>query len=528
MKMKRFIGLLLVLCCLIGMLSGCSEGVGKSEFAVDDAISFLSAAAKKTQSAVSVKLDVEGFGKDSSGKLYMAKREYVVVHNSSGVVCQQKSGIQKEGETTITFECRLSDNEPQMYLYPLHLVQHKDLLHYLKNDTEVVAEGDGIYSFSCMMTHGDLNYLLTNELDDYNVDGSDVNKPVLLRLYVNEDGYFCGLEYDMAVAPDGSGDVYTNSFRFSLFDTAVIENSIPEKITVDSVFPKGKGNGTLKTEQLASIYAKRTVDEILSYEGRLSGSGYYSNGIRVGLKSDGTLLAEAHSSRAEFVERLISLREDFASVEAYDYDIAIGVKKDGSVKLYSAHENDEKELNWDLSAFSNIKAVEAGQGTLYGLKQNGDVVATGKNAAAVSGWKNVKQLSVYDNNIMALKNDGTVYVSGEDDVTNAAGWKDLVSVCAGRFHVVGLKKDGTVVTAGTNPLKKSYGEQDVSAWTDIVGISAGNMSTVGIRSDGSVVAVGYEVDYMNKWTDVVYVDADMRWGIRYNGTVYGEDDWDLF
>ncbi|MBQ3084021.1 MAG: hypothetical protein IJC46_01030 [Clostridia bacterium] len=522
--MKRIVGFLMILCCLIGMLSGCG---GDGELVVENAVEFVSSAAEKTEGVHSVRMDVTGMIKQSD-TLCMAKREYVIVRSENGVLCQTKSGMQKQGETSIVMECKQSDSIPAMFSYPITVAQHQDLSHYLKADTKPIADGDGLYHFEYMMTHGDLNYIMTGELCCSNVDGSDINKPVAVRLYVNEDGYFCGMEYDMAVAPDGSGEIYTNSFRYSQFDTATFEESLSESLTVESTL-LAPVKTALDKAQLASIYDKRTVDKVLSYEGRLSGAGYYSNGVRVALKSDGTLFVKAHSSREEFAERLISLQEDFVSVGSYDYDIVVGVKKDGSVKLYSTYENDAKELGWDLSAFTNIKFVDSGDGTLYGLKQNGDVVATGRNAAAVYGWKNVKQLSVYDQNVIALKNDGSVYVAGEFDVMDAAGWNDLVSVSAGRFHVVGLKTGGTVVTAGTNPLENSYGEQEVSTWADIVGISAGNMSTVGIRSDGSVVAVGFEVDYMNKWTDVVYVDADMRWGIRYNGTVYdGEDDWDLF
>jgi alpha-tubulin suppressor-like RCC1 family protein len=97
---------------------------------------------------------------------------------------------------------------------------------------------------------------------------------------------------------------------------------------------------------------------------------------------------------------------------------------------------------------------------------------------AAGGW----------NNVVALKNDGTVV---EWDVDNppaaVAGLSNVVAVAAGGEHSVALKADGTVVAWGQN----IFGQTDVPAGlSNVVAISAAEDHTLALKSDGTLVAWG--------------------------------------
>lgn len=106
----------------------------------------------------------------------------------------------------------------------------------------------------------------------------------------------------------------------------------------------------------------------------------------------------------------------------------------------------------------------------------------------ISSWTDVTSLFVNLNQVVAVREDGTVYSAGSADLS---GWTDIVKVTgsAGNF-LLGLKKDGTVVSYSTENM---WGADEVSGWTDIIDIATnteGRQYTAGVRKDGTLVAVG--------------------------------------
>ena len=129
-----------------------------------------------------------------------------------------------------------------------------------------------------------------------------------------------------------------------------------------------------------------------------------------------------------------------------------------------------------------------------------------------AGWKH----------FAAIKNDGTVVVSGSN--SNGEGdvgeWTDIISVACGYAHTVGLKSDGTVVATGSN----KEGQCNVNSWKNIVSIACGTDYTVGLKSDGTVVAVGdnyYGETKVGSWNNIIAISAMDKHtlGLKLDGTV---------
>jgi len=215
---------------------------------------------------------------------------------------------------------------------------------------------------------------------------------------------------------------------------------------------------------------------------------------------------------------------DIVSADGY---FTLGLKSDGTVVAVG----DGGYGQLDVSTWTDIVAVAAGENHSVGLKSNGTVVAVGKDnngRCDVSGWTDVIAVSAGLSHTVGLKIDGTVVAAGSntDDRFDMSSWTDIVAVSAGSFHTVGLKLDGTVVAVGDS----DHGQCDVSGWTDIVAVSAGNLHTVGLKSDGTVVAAGYDDNGrcdVSSWTDIVAVSAGSQYtiGLKSDGTVVtaGED-----
>lgn len=193
----------------------------------------------------------------------------------------------------------------------------------------------------------------------------------------------------------------------------------------------------------------------------------------------------------------------------------IALKEDGTVQLTQA-----SSWHFDVSGWTNIKAVAAGEGVIAGLREDGTVLSQGMIDAAgyrpvdTSNWANIKAIATGANHIVGLRNDGTVIVDGYLDDASAeeiAGWTNIKSVAAGGY-IVGLKDDGTVVDAGD-------GAPDVSSWRGIKAIATEEVIIAGLKEDGTVVTVGCWGGC--EWTDIVAIAAGRRLlvGLKKDGTV---------
>ena len=226
----------------------------------------------------------------------------------------------------------------------------------------------------------------------------------------------------------------------------------------------------------------------------------------VGLRADGTVVAVGSNYHGGCE---VSGWTDIVAVAAGDLH-TVGLRSDGTV-VATEHTGDQKYYygQCNVSGWTDIVAVAAGFGHTVGLRADGMVVAAGLNKFGpcdVSSWTDIVAVAAGDHYTVGLRSDGTVvateytgnqqYYHGQCEVS---GWTEIVAVAAGGSHTVGLRSDGTVVaTKYTGNQQYNHGECEVSGWTDIVAVAAGSYHTVGLRSDGTVVATEYtgaRIDY---------------------------------
>jgi len=90
------------------------------------------------------------------------------------------------------------------------------------------------------------------------------------------------------------------------------------------------------------------------------------------------------------------------------------------------------------------------------LQEDGSVSAFGSNEYGqcdVSGWTDVIKVAAGDYYSVALKRDGTVLATGDNrhGQCNVGSWENIVDIFAEKGLTVGVKADGSVLFSGSDP-----------------------------------------------------------------------------
>lgn len=159
--------------------------------------------------------------------------------------------------------------------------------------------------------------------------------------------------------------------------------------------------------------------------------------------------------------------------------------------------------NQTVSGWEDLKYIAAGRDHTAAVKNDGKVVCTGnQNACQVGDWKNIEKVYAGDGFTLGLDSDGAVKVSGSK--ANAVRGQTGVSDIAISDNLVLLaKKNGKV----SSYLLGAGEPAAVDDWTDIEKVAAGTNMAAGLKKDGSV-----EIDYSD--TDVTDKVEDWK-NIRY-------------
>ena len=188
---------------------------------------------------------------------------------------------------------------------------------------------------------------------------------------------------------------------------------------------------------------------------------------------------------------------------SYDDYTTILVYSDGTVE----HIGERSEKYPDISGISewtDIVQVAHGYTVALGLKKDGTVVAVGSNdkgQADVSGWTDIVQLAVFDSVStmdiegtegfsVGIKSDGTLVATGQyyygSDISGLLAITNVKQIARERENVVLLKNDGSVVSnPGTEFLRTSFeGVTDIAA----IGFEWDKQQDyIYVKEDGTVV-----------------------------------------
>ena len=198
----------------------------------------------------------------------------------------------------------------------------------------------------------------------------------------------------------------------------------------------------------------------------------------------------------------------------------LGLKEDGTI--VATGRNYYGALN-NVSDWNRIVKIDTLVRNTVGLRDDGTVVATGDNEFGqcdVSDWQGITDIALAGKGTLGLKRDGTVIATNRE--CNVSGWTEIIEIV---HFGLGLHKDGTVVATGNN----DEGQCNISDWEGIVSIARGPYHSMGLRENGTVVTTGYNEEGQcntSDWEGIVSIAAGTRHsvGLREDGTVVATGD----
>jgi len=215
-------------------------------------------------------------------------------------------------------------------------------------------------------------------------------------------------------------------------------------------------------------------------------------------------------------------------IAAGDYHSA-AILEDGSVVV--AGENNFEQC--DVQGWSDVIGITGSVYTTVALKADGTIYISGPSWME-RGYENFYDIIDIDDNsdcIVGLRADGTIATNRDSYFDAVRNWSGIVDIAAGIDHVAGLRADGTVIVVPWT-VNNDVSALEAESWSDIVAISSGAYHLVGLKADGTVVSTGsfYDTYPVEQWRDIVQISAGTNFtvGLKADGTaVCSNNNYDL-
>lgn len=172
----------------------------------------------------------------------------------------------------------------------------------------------------------------------------------------------------------------------------------------------------------------------------------------------------------------------------------VGLRSDGTA--VAVGRNDEGQCN--VSAWTNVKAIDCGAYHTAALLDNGTVVAVGRNdegQCETGGWTNIVELVCTDYNTVGLTADGTIVSTGFQAFSELSGWQHIKALGGGSYAVCGVSESGQVLS--------SHASMRSEELSDAIAVDVSTGYCVALRADGTLQCTARPLP----WTDVVAVSA---------------------
>ena len=201
------------------------------------------------------------------------------------------------------------------------------------------------------------------------------------------------------------------------------------------------------------------------------------------LAEENTLLLEEETEEEDW-EILVTRTPQTSGAAGGSH--AVFVREDGTV--VSCGSNTFGQRN--LSEWSRIAAVAAGDNFTAGLRENGTVLVAGELEGKddVERWENVTAISASDEHLLGLTADGKILAnidySGMDagENTDFTEWENIRAISAGLYVMAALTEDGRVLTVGFD----GWTPAEISGWEDVTALVCSQRIVYGLTEDGSV------------------------------------------
>lgn len=326
------------------------------------------------------------------------------------------------------------------------------------------------------------------------------------------------------------------------------------------------------SSSVAVLYTNGTVD-VAGDENLAQKTASWQNVIRIWCTYDGIVgLLEDGRAVSTFLD--LSGWQDVREIYV-SYDRAAGITAQGRVLTAGNWDNPKGPAQW-----RNIRSLLLCEDCLYGIKEDGSIVGSGKTSLTVLQWKNVQELYDFMYFQAAILDDGSVVLSNDEPTQGLSGSTKLV------FDDVlfGLSADGKLLTGtgklyhngslytenfpelnatpialsqyrgiqdifnggyaaalltlnqdGTADVINNWINFDLSGWNHITQICSALVDLepriYGLRSDGSVVVMAgnwnpQEINYYQGWNlRALYGSDNGVVGVTVDGNLVGDGDY---
>lgn len=203
----------------------------------------------------------------------------------------------------------------------------------------------------------------------------------------------------------------------------------------------------------------------------------------LGLREDGTVIAAGENAAGQ-----CDVQEWTQVIRlAACGDVSAALREDGTVLLCGETDSMQEALDWKGAA-----DIAVGDRFLAGLLANGQVVTAGDTACLGTGtaaWSDIAAIAAGEGTLYGRKADGSIVRTAYSCGTvSREEFTDLVKVVSGGGWLLGLKADGSVVSWGVSGGLE--GQTQVDGWTDVADIAACSQAAIAVKTDGTMLVAG--------------------------------------
>lgn len=237
---------------------------------------------------------------------------------------------------------------------------------------------------------------------------------------LHNDGTVSANYYKTTIAQNGITNEYTEKFN-SYVDVAEWKDIIDIAAGGNYLFAINSKGEVFVEEWSYNIPMTPDFSEFKGVKSIVCGEGTNL----IGLKDDGTVVGEGSSILGQTD---VSAWKNIIQIDSCGKH-TVGLKSDGTLVATKFTENpDDTDMNKEMQSayneygeldfkdWNDIKAISVSDNFTVGLKDNGNVIATGDNTYGqcdVSDWCDIEEISTTLYATYGLKKDGTVVATGK-------------------------------------------------------------------------------------------------------------------
>ena len=237
---------------------------------------------------------------------------------------------------------------------------------------------------------------------------------------LHNDGTVSANYYKTTIAQNGITNEYTENFN-SYVDVAEWKDIIDIAAGGNYLFAINSKGEVFVEEWSYNIPMTPDFSEFKGVKSIVCGEGTNL----IGLKDDGTVVGEGSSTLGQTD---VSAWKNIIQIDSCGKH-TVGLKSDGTLVATKFTENpDDTDMNKEMQSayneygeldfkdWNDIKAISVSNNFTVGLKDNGNVIATGDNTYGqcdVSDWCDIEEISTTLYATYGLKKDGTVVATGK-------------------------------------------------------------------------------------------------------------------